>query len=332
LNDLVYFAAVVAHRGFSPAARALGLPKSSLSRRVTRLEAQLGVRLLERSTRRFSVTELGQEFYSHCRAVIADAEAAEEVAARMHGEPTGHVRISCPPGLIHGAIARNLPGFLAAHPRLRLQIVVTNRRIDLIDEGVDIAIRVRTRLDTDADYQMKTFGQSRSLLVASPALLRRYGDPATPAALAGLPTLGMNSMLRRESWTLIGQDGAEETIEHEPVLACDDFAVLLEAALGGAGFALLPESVCGAAVGRGDLQRALPGWRGEAGILHLVFTSRRGLLPAVRACIDFLSRTIPPECSRIAQDHGAAGRAPVDGEAGADHLIDVNGSTDEALP
>jgi DNA-binding transcriptional LysR family regulator len=313
LNDLVYFAAVVTHRGFSPAARALGLPKSSLSRRVARLETELGVRLLERSTRRFSVTELGQEFYGHCRAVIADAEAAAEVAARMHGEPAGHVRISCPPGLVHGAIARNAPKFLAAHPKLRLQIVVTNRRIDLIDEGVDIALRVRTRLDTDAGYQMRSFGQSRSFLVASPGLLQRLGNPMIPAALSSLPTLGMNPRLRREPWRLIGPNGAEETVEHEPVLSSDDFAVLLEATLAGAGLALLPESICGDGLGRGTLVRALPDWRGEDGIIHLVFTSRRGLLPSVRACIDFLSKAVPAECTEFRHRQlAAAGGGEID--------------------
>jgi DNA-binding transcriptional LysR family regulator len=315
LNDLVYFAAVVNHRGFSPAARALGLPKSSLSRRVTRLESRLGVRLLERSTRRFSVTEIGQEFYRHCRAVIDDAEAALEVAARVHGEPSGLVRVSCPPGLVHGAIARGLPGFLAAHPKLRIQMIVSNRRIDLIEDGVDIAVRVRTRLDADGGYQMKSFGATHGLLVASPALIRLRGLPDSPKDFAKLPTISMGLQPGKPGWTLCHRDGPELSVELDPVLSCDDFGVLLEAAMGGAGFALLPESVCADALADGRLIQVLPDWRSEAGILHLVFTSRRGLLPGIRAVIDFLGDSIPTDCKAI-----RAPRPHVDGPAMTAHL------------
>jgi DNA-binding transcriptional LysR family regulator len=301
LNDLLYFAAVVTHRGFSPAARALGVPKSSISRRIARLETDIGVRLLERSTRRFSVTEIGQEFYGHCRAVIADAEAAEEMVAKVHAEPTGLVRVSCPPGIAHGAIATEMPQFLATHPKLRLQLIVTNRRIDLIEEGVDIAIRARTNLTGDAAFQIKIFGQNRMLLVANPALVARYGAPETPSDIAKLPTIGGNLTPGRDSWTLTGLDGREQTIEHDPVLSCDDFTILLEAACAGTGFALLPESVCRDALNDGILRQILPDWHGGIGTIHLVFTSRRGLLPATRAVIDFLSKALSAGCKSISQ-------------------------------
>ena len=299
LNDLAYFSAVVTHRGFSAAARALGVPKSNISRRVTRLEADLGVRLLERSTRRFSVTEVGQEFYTHCRAVMAEAEAAEEVAARVHAEPAGLVRASCPPGLVQGSIAQRLPDFLSAHPKLRVQLVVTNRRIDLIEEGIDVAIRARSRFDSDVGFQMRAFGQSRQLITASPALIARHGRPDTPGTLRGLPTVSMSQRAGADSWHLIGPEGRRETVEIEPRLACDDFAVLLEAAMKGVGFAMLPESACRHAVASGRLEHVLPDWHGGDDTIHLVFTSRRGLLPGVRALIDFLSDTIQSDCQRL---------------------------------
>src|SRR5271155_4817025 len=162
-NDLQFFAAVVQHRGFSAGARALGLPKSRVSRRVAVLEERLGVRLLDRSTRGLSLTEVGQQVFEHARAAVIEAEAAEEVALRMLSEPRGLVRMSCPLGL-QSAIAGPLPAFLAAHPRLRVHCIVTNRRVDLIHEGIDVAIRVRERLDTDADLQMKRIGVRASLL------------------------------------------------------------------------------------------------------------------------------------------------------------------------
>src|SRR3984893_18540671 len=169
-NDLQFFAAVVTHRGFSAAARALGLPKSRVSRRVALLEERLGVRLLDRTTRALALTEVGQQVFEHARAAVIEAEAAEEVALRMQAEARGLVRVSWPLGL-QGAIAAPMSGFLAAHPLLRLQCVITIRRVDLVHEGIDVAVRVRERLDTDADLQMKRIGASRRIIVASPTLL-----------------------------------------------------------------------------------------------------------------------------------------------------------------
>src|ERR1700733_11795524 len=153
LNDLSYFAAVVANGGFSSASRALAIPKSPPSRRVSALEEQLGVRVVERSTRRFSVTEVGQDVYRHARAALSEAEAIEDVAARLKAEPQGLVRISCPQGADR-ILADGLAELLTRYPRLRVQVIVSNRRVDLIEDGVDIAIRVRDRLDTDADLQV----------------------------------------------------------------------------------------------------------------------------------------------------------------------------------
>ena len=185
-NDLQFFAAVVQHRGFSAGARALGLPKSRVSRRVAVLEERLGVRLLDRTTRGVNLTEVGQQVFEHARAAVIEAEAAEEAALRMQSEPRGLVRVSCPLGL-QTAIAAGLPRFLAAHPRLRLRCIVTNRRVDLIHEGIDIAIRVRERLDTDAELQMKRIGLSNRILVASPTLVATTGEPSTPNELFHFP-------------------------------------------------------------------------------------------------------------------------------------------------
>src|SRR5229473_774396 len=177
-NDLCFFAAVVTHRGFSAAARELGVPKSRISRRVAVLEEQLGVRLLERSTRQLNVTEVGQDVYRHARAAMVEAEAVDEVAARMRSEPQGLIRLSCPLGL-QRTVSHALPAFLSEYPRLRIQLLITNRPVDLIEEAVDIAIRIRERLDTDADLVAKRIGISRRILVASDSLLQQYRRPKT---------------------------------------------------------------------------------------------------------------------------------------------------------
>ena len=154
LNDLKLFAAVVANGGFSAAARRLAIPKSRISRRITAMEDDLGVRLVARSTRRFKVTEIGQEVYQRARAALAEADTIEDATARLKSEPQGLVRISCPFGADR-LIGAKLPAFLAQYPMLRIHMIVTNRRINLIEEGIDIALRVRQKLDSDADLQLK---------------------------------------------------------------------------------------------------------------------------------------------------------------------------------
>jgi DNA-binding transcriptional LysR family regulator len=289
-NDLQFFAAVVTHRGFSAAGRALGLPKSRISRRVALLEERLGVRLLDRTTRGLGLTQVGQQVFEHARAAIIEAEAAEEAALRMQAEPRGLVRLSCPLGL-QDAIAGPLPSFLAAHPRLCVQCIATNRRVDLIHEGVDVAIRVRERLDTDADLQVKRIGVSRRILVASPKLLATAGAPESPIDLANFPVLHQEEQ-GGGTWHLTAENGETFSGPVEPRLASGSYDILIAAACQGAGIALLPATNCRDALATGALVRVLPEWSGSDGILHLVFASRRGMLPSVRAVIDFAAAAL----------------------------------------
>jgi DNA-binding transcriptional LysR family regulator len=289
-NDLQFFAAVVQHHGFSAASRALRVPKSRISRRVALFEERLGVRLLDRTTRGISLTHVGQQVFEHALAAVIEAEAAEEVALRMQAEPRGLVRMSCPLGL-QNVIAAPLPGFLAAHPLLRLQCIVTNRRVDLIHEGIDVAIRVRERLDTDADLQMKRIGVSRRILVASPMLLAKQGEPTTPADLGKFPILHQEQQ-SGGTWHLTAENGDTTVVAIEPRVATGSFDILIAAACQGAGIALLPATNCQEAFASGALVRVLPQWSGIDGILHLVFVSRRGMLPAVRVVIDFAAAAL----------------------------------------
>jgi DNA-binding transcriptional LysR family regulator len=286
LNDLRFFAAVVGHRSFSGAARALGVPKSRVSRRVALLEEHLGVRLLERSTRSLSVTEVGQEVYEHARAALEEADAVEDVALRMRSEPRGLVRLSCPHGL-QEVIAQKLPAFLLGHPLLRVQVVMTNRRVDLVEEGVDVAIRIRERLDTDADVQVKKIGQSRRVLLGAPSVFKAIGRPTGPDDLKRFPLLQQQEQPGPSVWTLVNRGGEKETIEFQPRLASGDFGVLVAAASAGVGIALLPRANCSAELASGRLVEVLAPWSAPDGIVHLVFTSRRGMLPSVRALITF---------------------------------------------
>jgi len=300
LNDLFYFAKVVEHGGFMAASRVVGIPKSRLSRRIADLENALGVRLLQRTTRSLTLTEIGAQYYEHCQAVIGEAEAAEETIARVRAEPRGLVRISCPELIAKHLLSPILPRFLAAHPMVRIQLETTNRRVDLIEDGIDIALRVRVRIEDSANQVARILGHDRSLLVASPALIERLGVPATPGALAGYPCLTMSRRDGRAQWALLDGDGHEVSLQiAQPALMTDDLIVLAEAARQGVGVALLPSMVCKDALERGELVQLLPDYQAPWGILHLVFPSRRGLVPAVRELIDFLTKEMVNERNAV---------------------------------
>lgn len=301
LNDLYYFAMVVEHGGFAAAERALGIPKSRLSRRISQLESTMGVRLLQRSTRRFAVTDIGNSVHRHVQSMLAEAQAAHEVVDRLSAEPRGIVRVSVPVALAQQQMPRLLPDFIALYPKVRLQLHVSNRKVDLINEGFDVALRVRSKLDDDGSLVMRSFGQVQELLVASPGYLKRAGRPRAPEDLAGHVTLSIAEDEARQRWELHGPDGEVRRVELQPRLAGFDFPLMQALARDGIGITLLPETVCADAVRRGELEVVLPQWRLPQGICHAVFASRRGLLPAVRVFIDFLAERMPPllEASRL---------------------------------
>ena len=288
LNDLYYFVQVVDHGGFAPAGRALGMPKSKLSRRIALLEERLGVRLIQRSTRRFAVTDLGQTFYTHARAMLVEAEAAEEAIRRVHAEPRGVVRMSCPTALLDASVGPMLAAFLQAHPQVELQLDATNRRVDVVGEGLDLAIRVRPPPLEDSELVLRVLAERRQCLVASPALLATHGVPTSPADLMRLPSMDLGLPQNQHLWDLHGPDGAHVAIHHQPRLVTRGMLALRDAALAGVGVVQLPRMVTGDHVARGELVQVLPGWAPRSELIHAVYPSRRGQLPAVRALLDFL--------------------------------------------
>ena len=301
LNDLQFFAIVVEHGGYAAAERALGIPKSRLSRRITQLESDLGVRLLQRSTRKFAVTDIGQSVYRHAQTMLAEAQAAREAVDRVSAEPRGLIKVSTPAALSQEVLAQVLPEFLRRFPKVRLQIHVSNRRVDVINEGFDVALRVRSHLDDDSELVLRRFGEIRELLVASPAYLDRRGRPAQPSELAAHAALSMTEDDARQRWSLHGPGDEVQRVDIQPLLMAHDFPLLMAAAIEGMGVALLPETTCADAVRRKELEVVVPDWHLPMGICHAVFPSRRGLLPAVRVFIDYLAETLPAviEASRL---------------------------------
>ena len=325
LNDLYYFAMVVDHGGFAAAERALGIPKSRLSRRISQLETDLGVRLLQRSTRRFAVTDVGTSVHRHAQTMLAEAQAAREVVDRLSAEPRGVVRASVPVSLAQMQLPKLLPKFLEQYPKVRLQLNISNRRVDIINEGYDVALRVRSRLDDDGSLVMRSFGQIQELLVASPQYLDRAGRPKQPEDLQHHVTLTMSEDEARQRWDLQDASGELRRVELKPRLSGFDFPMLMALCRQGLGITMLPENVCADAIRNGELEVVLPNWRLPLGIAHLVFASRRGLLPAVRAMIDFLAEKMPAlieesslHCRNCPPVPGFDGVKATNGEASAD--------------
>jgi DNA-binding transcriptional LysR family regulator len=289
LNDYAYFAEVVAHGGFAAAGRALREPKSKLSRRIAGLEERLGLRLIERSSRRFRVTDTGLAFYERCRAILAEAKQAEALVLEAQVEPHGRIRFSCPTGMVE-PISGLLSAFLARYPKVRLQLVATDRAVDLIEERIDLALRVRPALTSDAALTMRSLGRSTRILVACPELADQIKQVEQ---LANLPTLATDDAADDLEWHLETEDGRKRAIRTVPRIGCTDMAVVRNAAIDGLGIAILPDHICREALLAGKLAHVLPDWRGLQGIVHLVFTTRRGLPPAVRALIDHLAAGFP---------------------------------------
>ena len=295
LNDMAYFAEVVERGGFAAAGRALGLPKSRLSRRVAELEARLGVRLLQRTTRKLSLTEVGEIYHRHCMAMREDADAAAEAVAQARSEPHGTIRVACPVTLAQTTLGDAMPLFLARYPHVKVDMRVSNRVVDLVEEGVDVALRVRPTLDDSGSLVVKSFGLTRSLLVASPQQLERQGHPVTVDDLARLDSVSMSAIDGRAVWHLQGPGGSTHVLQHQPRYVADDLLTLKLAVLAGSGMSMLPGYMCTADLRNGRLVEVLPGWAPPSGVFHAVFPSRRGMVPAVRRFLDFLEERAPME-------------------------------------
>lgn len=288
LNDLLYFAEVVDRGGFAAAGRALGIPKSRLSRRVADLEARLGVRLLQRTTRKLSLTAVGEQYHRHCAAMRENALAADDAVAHAQSAPRGLIRVACPVTLAQTILGSILPAFLAHYPQVSVDMRISNRAVDLIEEGFDVALRVRPTLEDSGSLVVKNFGATQTLLLASPDLLQRQGMPADLLDLARLDSVSMSASNGRASWSLIGPDGGTHEVEHSPRYIADDLLTLKFALLAGTGVGILPDYMCQDELRTGQLVQLLPGWAPRPGIFHAVFPSRRGLVPAVRKFLDFL--------------------------------------------
>ncbi|MGU7782764.1 LysR substrate-binding domain-containing protein [Burkholderia sp. PU8-34] len=290
LNDLYYFVQVVEYGGFTQAGRALRVPKSRLSRRIALLEQRLGVTLIQRSTRSFSVTEFGSAYYTRCKSMLAEVDAANALVKTAQTQPCGTIRISCPIALLHAHVGAMLVGFASQYPEVQIEIVGMNRRVDVVRERLDIALYIRPEPWESPDLVVRAFGHATQRLVASPALLDRLGHPATPDDLRAWPSMGFGPPVHKHEWQLVDRNGNESTVPHVPRLVTTDLLTLRRAAIAGIGIVQLPMMIVRDALNDGTLTRALPGWSLRRDVIHAVFSTRKGMPPAVRLLLEDLAR------------------------------------------
>ena len=292
-NDLRYFALIVDHGGFTAAERVTHITKSKLSRRIALLEDAMGVRLLQRSTRRLALTEAGQAFYEHCAAMVVEADAAREAVEQLRSEPSGTIRMTCPVSMAQFYIARVVAEYMREYPKVRLELDATDRVVNLVEERVDLALRARFGNIMEPGLVARRLASGRLILVASPQYLATRPPIDEPEQLAQHDTIGALRYGAEQSWALIANDGRSAKATVFPRLLCSDFTVQHQAALSGVGVALLPLRIVWAGLNDQSLVRVAKEWNTPETDIHVVYPSRRGMLPSIRTMVDHLVQHVP---------------------------------------
>lgn len=293
LGDMTAFVRVVEARTFTAAAQRLGWSKSVVSRRLAELEERLGARLLNRSTRRLSLTEAGRAYYDRCVRILADIEETEASVASLHAEPRGQLSINAPMsfGMLHlpSAIAE----FMASYPEVGVDLVLNDRFVDLIDEGYDLALRIGTLADS-ALYARK-LAACRRVLAASPDYLARHGEPRHPGDLAHHECLVYSMNSNADIWRLTGPDGQQINARIAGRLSANNGDVLRDVAVAGGGIVLSPTFLICDQLADGSLVPVLTSYGPSDIPLHAVYPHNRHLSAKVRAFVDFLAARFAPD-------------------------------------
>jgi DNA-binding transcriptional LysR family regulator len=288
-DDLILFARIAQHGGFSAAGRALDIPKSRLSRRLSGLEERLGARLIQRNSRGFSLTAIGEQVRAKAEAILDEIEATKAMIEGHRAQPQGMLRVSCPVTISQYWFSPLLPAFLARYPQVQVVLETTNRRVDLIAERIDVALRVRHAQIEEPDCVIRKLLDAPDILVAAPERLE---------SLAGLDQDNLHLLTDGQTlatasdephvWRLVDTSGQVHQLRHRPRLITNDMGAVRRAALDGAGVGLIPLMACADDLAAGRLARLLPGWSAGSGVLQVAYASRRGMAPPVRALVDFL--------------------------------------------
>lgn len=292
LNDLYYFKLLAERGSFTAAAEILSIPTGTLSRRLKALENHLGLRLIDRTTRRFALTEAGEQLYLYARKIVEQTESAEAHLRGVLGEPAGRVRMTCPQGVLRSLLAPLLPEFLARYPQVSVDIIASSRYTDLIADGFDLGLRSHEQDLVESSMVARQLATLQMVLVASPNYFgeRRTANPTDVDGVDGLHLATHSSL---SVWTLRGPGEEQATVRLKNRLGSDDVSLLKAAAIAGQGVAVVPLHTCRTELADGTLVRVLPQWEVSRRTLSLILPSARGLMPAVRAFADFLIERLP---------------------------------------
>jgi DNA-binding transcriptional LysR family regulator len=291
LNDIVVFTKVVETRSFTGAAEQLGLPKSTISRKLAQLEERLGVRLVQRTTRKLALTDIGEAYYARCARIVADIHAAEQLVTDMQATPRGRLKLTAPVDLSSRHLGAIISDFLAAHPDIFVELEATDRVVDLIEEGFDVAVRFGDL--PESTLIARRLCAIEAVLCATPAYLERRGAPKSIEELDEHDRVLFTPSARIQSWTLVNGDASYE-FGRPARFASNNVGAVREAALAGAGIALLTNFIVAADIASGTLVRLLPDWRGKPIDVHAVYPARQNLPPRLALFLEHLSRALDP--------------------------------------
>ncbi|QNP41072.1 LysR family transcriptional regulator [Lysobacter solisilvae (ex Woo and Kim 2020)] len=288
LNDTLIFVKVVEHGSFISAARSLRLPKTTVSRKVQELETRLGAQLLHRTTRKLGLTEAGNIYFEHCQRIARELDEAESAVGQLQSGPRGWLRFTAPYSLGVEKIAPLLGEFRSRHPEIRVEMLLSNEPLDLIDKEIDVALRVGNL--PDSNLVARRLAVFRTQVFASPQYIERHGEPLHPDDLVHHATLAMHKSRRNGNgfaWTL---DDGERTSDFriEPVFVANDFGAIKGAVLCGEGLILAADVMMKPLAEHGFVQRVLAGWTGPEYEFNAVFPRGMVQSPKVRAFVDFL--------------------------------------------
>lgn len=286
-NDMLLFAHVVDTGSFTAAAEFTKIPKSTISRRIANLETSLSARLLERTTRKLRLTEVGSVYYQHCRRMIEEAESAEISVSQLLGKPTGILRINTSVTIGQHLLGPLLSDFLLAYPDIDIQLLTTNRLVDLIDEGYDLALRVGAL--ADSSLISKYLGSTRLKCFASPKYLAEMGEPKTPDHLVKHRCISMSNNLQSATWRLENRNKQIKEVAINNKVVVYDFTILRELIVNGSGIGMLPKYLIKEQPYASRAQLVLPSWCSPNIELHAIYPSRRGMTPKLRVFLDFIS-------------------------------------------
>ena len=295
LNDFFLFVQVVDRGGFTAAARTLRIPKSTVSHRIQQLESNLGVRLLNRSSRRFAMTDVGEEFYRHAVAMLRDAEQAETAIRHRLVEPKGTVKCTAAMATMQFAMCDILADFLIHYPKINIVAHATDRTVDIVGENYDVAIRAHSDPLPNSNLVQRTLAPAPWFLFAGSTYLDANKPPETPHDLQKHPALFMMRTGVAPAWRVRHARKArnEVVMPLKPRLLSDDMIVLKQAAINGLGIVALPGYVCRAEVRSGALRRVLPTWLAGDSTITALLPYRQGLLPSVRVFMEHLATEFP---------------------------------------